>query len=76
MRTWIIALTIAAAAGGLAASRTIGYAQEQQRGRVDFVMLCGNSPESLASQASARSAGSPVGGPFVHRDQVCVLWRN
>ena len=72
-----IALLVAttALAAGAATSRMLS-AQEPEPRRVQYVSLCATSPQGLASMASGRERGSPLGGPFVHQDQVCILWKN
>jgi hypothetical protein len=72
-----IALVVAAMAliAGLATSRMV-RAQEPEERRAQYSSLCAGTPQALAAIASGRKSGSPLGGPFVHQDQVCILWRN
>ncbi len=51
-------------------------AQERQPERGAYVSLCSTTASGLASMASGRNGGSPVGGAFVVRDEVCILWKN
>ena len=68
-------LSVVAFVAGLAFSLT-ARAEAPQQERTAYVSLCSTTPEGLASFASGRNGGSPVGGAFVHRDQVCILWKN
>lgn len=70
----VLFATVAMLAGVI--TSMVGHAQDARQTRADYISLCATTPQGLASMASGRDRGGPVGGAFVHRDQVCMIWTN